>query len=146
MAAEKSLDERLQNGARVLGDLWRSGERCARGWSVWCECSPRGKFCRAKLLWIELATGAGREIDDESEYAVIEAMKASEFDATGLVAVVEHPASGRLRVGPGGGIRSMRDLALVASKVDEAGRGTIARVLSTFPGSTVITEDADHAH
>lgn len=132
---ESDIKGRLLAGAKLLGELWRRGERCSLGWSMECKDPlPRNRFCRAKLQWVRMAEDVDGRIFCPGEYAVIEAMKASEFDATGLVAVVQTPKGGRIKVGPGGNFDSMAKLALVAG---ESG-GALASLMFMFPDAQLV--------
>ncbi len=127
---------RLLVGAKVLGDLWRRGERCTTKWGASCSDSGGGKsnFCKAKLQWVTLALSCGSTIDHKSEYAVIESMMASEFDASRLTMTIKHPTHGQMRVGPKAPL-ALGDLTVLADAQEHV-RGTI-KVLEAFPGATI---------
>jgi hypothetical protein len=86
---------RLKNGAEVLGRLWREGARCASGWSGTCACRDRTEFCQAKLKWAGLLVryhgGWPYGLTGKEPFAVIEAMRVSWFNASGLTASLEFP-------------------------------------------------------
>jgi hypothetical protein len=104
-AAKKSaLPSRLLKGAGLLGQLWRDGTRCVSMWSRVCPCSPQNDFCQVKLKWIKLLEeyydGIPFGLSGNEPFYVIEAMKVSQFRATGLTALVDVPhASTPIRVG-----------------------------------------------
>ena len=81
---EKDPLVRLRLGAKVLGDFWRKGYRCVSGWATSCADEPEARthFCKAKAQWADLASSIGRCLDEESKYGVVEAMRASEFEAS----------------------------------------------------------------
>ena len=136
MVISKDTADRLLNGAKVLGDFWRRGDRCSTKWASSCGDAVVGKpdFCKAKLKWVTLALSCGSSIDHESEYAVIEAMMISEFEASGLTMLIEHPTHGRIKVGPKEAL-SLRDLTVLADAQDQVG-GTL-KVLEAFPGAMI---------
>ncbi len=93
------LPERLRRGAQTLGELWRSGQRCRGGWSGYCDLEEhrieKQPFCIAKARWVGLLKdfygGWPYELTGREPYAVIEAMKLSWFEGSGLTAAVEIP-------------------------------------------------------
>lgn len=134
MADELPLPQRLLNGARVLGKLWKAGERCANDWAGLCTdaADSRKRFCRAKLQWLTLAVGdPERDLSGvEEEYGLILVMKASEFDATGLTMKLD---SGIL-IGPTGGL-SAADAGKLGE--DPSSLQSILKILQTFPKARV---------
>lgn len=127
--------ERLKNGAKLLGVLWRSGHRCGAGWSCGC-CQKPTKFCMAKGQWLMLAVVEGRALpDSDSPFALVEMMTFPEFDATGMTITVELAGFGTYKVGPKGSIK-LGDLASL-SKAPEAAVG-VFKLLNGFPGSVVV--------
>jgi hypothetical protein len=119
------LPTRLLRGAGVLGDLWRSGLRCAGGWSPDCPLEAgENDFCVAKKRWIALYLEHAEHVKLDTawilfpasnRFAVIEAMSVRQFEATGLTALVEVPFSTKpVRVGKKGtDWRTVVDLGLV---------------------------------
>lgn len=107
---DKPIGIRLVDGAGYLGKFWSAGDRCAKGWGLdpqegaegqsWiCACPEKSRFCKAKLLWVDLALKAGRE-PWTGEYGVAIMMeRGSEWEATGLVITFDLGAAGRVRVG-----------------------------------------------
>lgn len=125
-------DARLLKGCRVLGEFWRSGERCPEGWkAVECSCEKKSKFCKAKAQWIDLALKDGRMIE-EGEYGLIMMMKASEWDATGLVMTVDISDVGPIKIGAKGNI-SMTELG----KVTPETLPSILKIFKFFPDSQI---------
>lgn len=104
-AVKKSaLPGRLLRGAEILGRLWRDGQRCLSGWARICPCPTPTDFCQAKVKWVaindEYYGGPPFGLAGHEPYYVIEAMKVSQFRATGLTALVELPgAAESLRIG-----------------------------------------------
>jgi hypothetical protein len=136
---------RLVNGARLLGQLWRSGERCANGWSGRCECQAKTKFCAAKAQWCQLkaTTPDWRKFEDSAApFAVIDTMTLNEIAATGLTVEYRLYENARtLKVGPKGEI-SVMDFAEIcaASSVGEsrAEAESVLRIMTTFSGAKVV--------
>lgn len=148
------LRERLKNGARKLGDLWRQkAERCDSGWALDpCKCQPTKKFCQAKNLWVTLAIDDwlaslkrgdqdGREMDD-GPFGVAVSMTSQEWDETQVLMKVVHPQIGEILVGTAKDkMTRMQDLANMLSTPDEL--KDILMVMKTFPNSRVMgVEDA----
>jgi hypothetical protein len=129
------IEERLKNGAKILGQLFRSGQRCEEGWA--CGCSRKiSKLCIAKGQWLALAVQAGRPLpDQDGPYALIETMTPAEFDASGLTLTAEIHEIGTVKIGPKGQM-SMADLLTLA--VDPASAKGTFKVLQGFPGSRVV--------
>jgi len=139
MTTQLPLAQRLIKGAGVLGRLYKSGERCARAWSMDCDCAePLKDFCKAKRQWVKLFLESPRkgDVDFGEEFGLIESMTEAELEATGLMLTLEFPELGELKVGPGGQIpwkefRSFRSYGADAL-------ATVATVLKEFPGARVI--------
>jgi hypothetical protein len=137
---EIPIAERVLNGAKLLGQLWRAGERCASGWSLGkeagCSCGEAGtKFCKARELWVSLAVIDGRD-PLEGEFALALMMKASEWDATGLVMTAEPSQIGLVTIGPKPASEvTMLELASLARSPDSA--GGILKLMRKFPGSVM---------
>jgi hypothetical protein len=155
MASENiSVADRLLNGAHVIGDAWRAGDRCQKAWSLenpqdgspapdaWiCGCGfphargdgPRTRFCRAKIQWTALAIQEGREPRiGEWEFALL--MNASEWDATGLAMNLDLGEAGKVRAGakPHAEITMIELTRLCHAPESLAG---VLRILRAFPGS-----------
>lgn len=107
----QTLSDRLLKGARMLGNLWRSKLRCARGWAIEpqdlvpgfavfgpCLCPKKTKFCEARVLWLNLALEANQFIES-GEHGLADTMTAAQWDATGLTMTVESEKAGTLRLG-----------------------------------------------
>lgn len=102
--------ERLLKGASVLGHYWRENVRCEKGWGRICECKVPNDFCRAKLKWLGLlmdseqaAQFADPSWTGDEPFFVIEAMNKTQFEASGLTALIEIPGLKEpLRVGANG--------------------------------------------
>jgi hypothetical protein len=123
---------RLLKGCRVLGEFWRSKERCAEGWkAVECSCETKTKFCKAKAQWVDLALKDGRMVE-EGEFGLAVMMKASEWDATGLVMTVEIDGVGPIKIGAKGNI-NMTELG----KVTPETLPSILKIFKFFPDSQI---------
>ncbi len=133
---DQSTKSRLLRGAKVLGDFWRGGERCASGWNSDCpdELEKRSKFCKANMKWIELAIEEAREIGDGEEYGIILGMRASELEASGLTLEIEHPEHGRIKIGPKGTL-SIAEISKLVTAPDAV--GGVLKLLKVFPGAKV---------
>lgn len=129
------IKERLLKGCKVLGNFWRSKERCAEGWkSTECACKPKAKFCKAKAQWVDLALQDGRMLE-EGEYGTAMMMTAAEWDETGLSLIVDIQDIGKVDVGQKGVI-SMKELA----KVTPETMPSILKIFKFFPDSQVTDE------
>lgn len=123
---------RLLKGCRVLGEFWRSGERCPEGWkAVECSCENKTKFCKAKAQWVDLALKDGRMVE-EGDYGLVMMMKASEWDSTGLVMTVDISDVGPIKIGHKGNI-SMTELG----KVTPETLPSILKIFKFFPDSQI---------
>jgi hypothetical protein len=132
------LHERLKNGAKKLGEIWKNpADRCATGWSLdTCTCQPEKRFCRVRQLWVTLAIEAGRDLDD-GPFGLALAMTAEEWDETQAVMKVTHPEIGEILVGTGQGkMTRMQDLLSMMS-APEVLKDTL-KVMKTFPNSRVV--------
>ena len=129
------IKERLLKGAVALGKLWKEQVRCDGGWSLECPCATKTKFCNAKRLWCNLVFESGRPHDTPdptNAFWVVGQMLRSEFEAADIVAVVEVPGIGPIRVGKHG------DVPFSAlTKTDVAGLASVSLVLRAFPGAVV---------
>jgi len=132
--------ERLKNGARLLGSLWRSKQRCLNGWSGLCGCQKKTRFCQAKAQWCQLkGTMPDWEPPNSSDpYAVVEVMSIAEFEETGMTLAIEIPNLGTYKVGPKGSIK-FKELMLLVTNPDNVSR--VFRVIDSFPGSAVVSVD-----
>jgi hypothetical protein len=141
-AEDRPTTERLAAGAKVLGSLWRRKDRCKEGWRVsagevdgsWhseCACSPQSKFCTAKLRWVMLAIGEGRE-PEEGPFGLIQMMTVGELDALGTPVNVEITGVGPFRVGTGGNAAA-RDLIDLSKDAESAKH--VLGLMKAFPGS-----------
>lgn len=131
------LPERLKKGAGKLGEIWKIlDQRCPAAWSLdICTCQPVKRFCQGRLLWLTLAVEAGRDLQ-EDPYGLVLAMTASEWDATGLTMVVEHPDMGKLLIGSSGeSVTGMVDMAKMMDAPEVL--ASTLRVLRAFPRSKV---------
>jgi hypothetical protein len=131
------ISERLKNGAKILGVLWRSGQRCAGGFHLGCQCSKMTKFCVAKLQWVTMAIGEGREMGD-GPYGLVESMTAAEFVASALTISIDISGVGTYKVGPKGSIK-IPELIALATSPESVSR--VFKVLDHFPGSVVVSVD-----
>jgi hypothetical protein len=131
------LPERLKKGAAILGQLWKVPEnRCPAGWSLYeCECQPQRKFCVARLHWIVLAIEDGRPLE-EGPYGMFLAMRASEWDATGLSPKIQHPELNVITVGSGPGcVTKMSEMGKIMD-TPEVLENTLL-VLKHFPNASI---------
>jgi hypothetical protein len=148
--SDLSIDERLKNGARLLGKLLHSGVKCSAGWSgMVCSCRPRNRFCEAKAQWVamkkEQLAARGENIRDivapEHPCAIALLMSIDEFEAAAITMPMTLPGRGDdapdvvLRVGAKGQI-GMRELRALSDIPDAL--SSVMNVLSTFPGSRVV--------
>lgn len=136
--SEKPLNERLLEGARVLGALFRSGQKCKGGFRLVaddgapdCPCQAPTKFCKAKIQWALLALSAERDLE-EGEYGLILTMRLSELEASGFTVTFEFPETGALKAGPKGACTT-RDLVELWKDPESAGH--VLRLMARFPGS-----------
>lgn len=92
---KSELPGRLKNGAGILGELHRLGQRCISGWSRICPCPNPTDFCTAKRRWVSIADeyygGPPFGLSGHEPFYVIEAMTVSQWHATKLTAIVEVP-------------------------------------------------------
>lgn len=126
---ERPTLERLLDGARKIGAIWRLGDRCATtGWAVksidtadpdgvefgledLCRCKEKAtRFCKAKVQWIMLAL-TEREIVT-GDYGFVLTMSGKEWDATGLTLGWQLEGVGKLKVGIKTGL-TMKDLIIL---------------------------------
>lgn len=98
-----ALVPRLQKGASILGQLWKSGSRCASGWRLGCSCPEPREFCSAKIKWLgllkELHGGHPYGLTGEEQFYMIEAMTLSMVHASGLTVFVEVGGPKPLKLG-----------------------------------------------
>lgn len=148
MAADAATLERLRNGARIMAELWRSGQRCTAAWSASgaCACPKRSKFCVARRQWIDLMLetdsdnqARGIEADDSEDhpFALFEAMLSSELAATGFTIHVENG----VKVGPAGS--ATVKLAVEVVSGDAGGAAPLATLLRTFKGAKITKVERD---
>lgn len=96
--------ERLVKGAEILGNLWRSGNRCGAAWSVLCVCPTVKSFCLGKKKWLgllrELHGGKyPHGLSGSEGFLVLECMDKEMLDATRLTFVkVAPPGRALLRI------------------------------------------------
>lgn len=140
---EPNTRDRMLKGARLIGDFWRAGDRCAEGWRTFevdadpayaagCACGERStRFCKAKRQWLVLAKQGGRDLSPDP-FGLALAMTASEWDATGLTMRVEFPEVGTVAVGAKGSI-PMKELAKLTTET----LPPILLLFKNFPGSQV---------
>jgi hypothetical protein len=135
------IRQRLINGAKILGDLWReTAEHCDDLWAMKCSCDTPSMFCKGKLHWVKLAkeqlsSGGVRQLPKQDHsYALFEMMTAEEVAATRVTVNISIPGHGVVKVGPDGVDPSILKVSpdlLEATKL----------VLETFPGSKVVKEE-----
>jgi hypothetical protein len=132
-----NLRSRLLRGAKVLGELWRSGARCAAEWSAVCPCDPQGIFCRAKERWVKIYGELNGEEEvaqlrrDGGRFGLLLAMTVRQFEATGLTLLVEVPGGEEpIRVGAKGtSWETLLDLAALRSTPDyTAALGAVLKI------------------
>lgn len=140
MSDEIQTTERLVNGAKLMGQLFRSGQRCGAGWKFGCPdaAASKTKLCRAKGQWEALAVQAGRKISDDqappSDFEFVEAMTVKEFVASGLTMKVDLGDGSPVRIGAAGEI-PIADFITMA--IDPTGMNGVLKILRSFPGSKV---------
>lgn len=147
---ERTIPERLLDGARTLGKLWREAKCATAGWSVRktpggngfeaCSCEPKTRFCKAKMQWLKLAAEEPREIVEGDYGLVFGTMKGLEWDATGLTLHWELEGVGTVKVGPKGGL-NMR--LLMDLRRDPASAVAAMKVMMKFPNSKMEFETAE---
>jgi hypothetical protein len=131
---EKTLEERLMKGARIIGELWRLKERCPKGFAPEeCACEKKTRFCKAKAQWLGLAFADARE-SVEGEYDLALMMKGLEWDATGLTLKWDLEGVGLIHVGSKGNLKMADLLALMENP--ESARSVLG-LMKSFPGSQV---------
>lgn len=143
IAAKKKavLPSRLLAGAKILGDLWRSGVKCQSGWSGICPCDEKTDFCDAKARWIgllvELHGGLPYELSGNEGYLVLEAMTVKMFEATGLTIRIARPGDRvPLRIGPKGtDFQTVIDLAAIDDDAEQAvAHDAVVKLQEVFGG------------
>jgi len=131
------ISVRLLRGAKILGALWRSGQKCKLGWNidgtdpdlVLCRCENPTKFCAAKKQWFQLVLCERDPIPGLNGLALM--MSGQEWDETGCGFRI-----GSLVVGTSKDSRmSMRDYHALSSDPESAEK--IIRLLERFAGSKV---------
>lgn len=129
---EKPVALRLKNGAVALGKLWKAKDRCRDGWSAYlCSCVKKTAFCNAKLQWMLMAIGEGRDQED-GDFGVALMMTASEWDLTGLTLRIEIPGSGEFKISPKADT-SMTYLGKLAENAESA--KSVLLLMKSFPGA-----------
>jgi hypothetical protein len=123
------MNDRLLNGARMLGALWHSGKQCQDGWYPRCSCPEKTQFCLVKAQWVALAKKDGRALDDER--MIVEAMTAQELSESGMTIVLDNG----IRVGPAGELSAEEAARLVATP---DAIPAVMKVLKSFPGARVV--------
>ena len=94
--SQNHLSDRLQNGAAMLGRLWKRKQHCVRGWAIDpheyiedpfelapCGCDVVNDFCKARQLWLTLAVQNGQPIVP-GEQGLARTMTPEQMDATQL--------------------------------------------------------------
>jgi hypothetical protein len=138
-------NERLKKGAFILGDLWRKNIRCSEEWSVLvleedittavdCFCEPKNAFCKAKKQWLTLAWTEELRLPVSGPFGVLETMKGSEWDATGLSVSFDFPGVGVHSIGPKG-VMKREDIVKLFDAPDTL--GSIVKLMKSFPGMKV---------
>jgi hypothetical protein len=135
---ERPVEERLREGAKILGQLWRKNVRCESGWRVQsdrgypdCPCKAPGAFCRAKIQWAILALGAGRVLE-EGPFGLLATMTVSEIDLSGVSIIADVSGMAGFKIGRGGNARAT-DLIELARDPESA--VSVLSLLKAFPGS-----------
>lgn len=132
----KPIRERLLAGARMLGALWASGQRCTAGWTfdLACACEKQSKFCLARRQWLEMVSSdqdPERCLHGAGENGLVEVMLSSELAAARITIKLD---TGDM-IGPKGQVQ-VKDAAIAA--VNPAGAAGILKLLKTFKGSRVV--------
>jgi len=157
---DKPTAERLLEGAKTVGALWRAGERCqTTGWAVkglenaescedqfdpdeLCKCGVKAtRFCKAKVQWMLLAMAEPREIAT-GEFGFALTMKGSEWDASGLSLIWKVADVGDLKIGKKGALTMKELKELMAEPL--AATATL-RLIRAFPGAKVEFEKEEKA-
>jgi len=137
---ETQTAERLVNGAKLIGQLYRSGQRCGAGWKFGCPdaAQAKTKLCRAKGQWEALAAQAGQKIPDDqappSDFEFIGELSIKQLVASGFTMTVDLGDGQPIKVGPAGVI-PVADFVGMAR--DPQGMEGVLKVLREFPGSKV---------
>lgn len=122
------MKDRLRKGAKMLGALWASGQKCEKGWIPACSCLEPTQFCIVKQQWVALAKQTGRVF--EPDRMIVEAMLAGELFETGLTIELENG----VKIGPAG-----IPLAEAVKFVEEPETvPAILSVLGMFPGAKMV--------
>lgn len=146
------LNARLLRGAKVLGDFWKSGQRCPEGWGISdikvveggpdcgthrdCACEKKTDFCKARVHWINLALQAGRPPLMEDQ-GIPFLMSSQEWDATGVILKYPHPEVGEIRIGTGPGAQiSMLEFTRICDIPETM--ASFLKLFKVFPGSQVV--------
>ncbi len=141
--ASEAILERLRNGARIMGELWRAGARCTAAWSATgsCQCKKRSKFCVAREQWINLMVAEdlgnpARAIEDGGDpkdhpFALFENMLAAELEASCFTITLDNG----VKIGPAGSVAVKFSVEI--SNGEAHGGGALAMLLRTFRGSKI---------
>lgn len=121
------MKDRLRKGAKMLGNLWRSGDRCQNGWMPACNCTESKQFCTVKRQWTALAEKVGRVA--EPDRMIFEAMTAGELYETGLTIKLDNG----VELGPKG--IPLPEAAGFIAEPDSV--PAVLKVLARFPGAKV---------
>jgi len=129
---EKSIKERLIDGAKILGGMWKESpekDRCSKGWSLYCDCDK--DFCTGKRLWKSIAKLEGRDLENtDHPFGMIEVMKPSELDAARLTLTIQ-VGEDLIRVGINGQV-PWKELQKID---DQSGLNSFMKVLAHFDAS-----------
>lgn len=132
---------RLLKGAQKLAEFWRAGLRCeTSGWSLReCECEIKTTFCGAKGLWLSLlyqdpGLAERGEPNAESEYGLIEMMRATELDVTGFTIATDAVKLKNVKIGPKGDL-SLGEMLKMREEPDVI--PPILDIKNAFPGAQI---------
>lgn len=139
------IQTRLLKGARKLVEFWRSGQRCeTSGWSLrGCTCEIKTTFCGAKDLWVSLMIQDPKleergKPNEESDYGVVEMMRATEFELSGLTVKNNGEKLHGSRIGPKGEI-SIAELIKLMDDSDAV--PATLKLKEIFPGAEIETAE-----
>jgi hypothetical protein len=122
------MNDRLLNGARMLGALWGNGQKCRSGWLPECSCPEPTQFCKVKVQWVALTRQDGRTINPDR--MIVEAMTARELEESGRTIELDNG----VKIGPAGMVSTGEAAALVATPEAVP---AVLKVLKAFPGAKV---------
>ena len=104
-----------------------------------CRCPEPGLFCKGRNLWLELVCHDIDEsrgwLDDESPFGLVQVMRLSEFEESGLKISHDIPDLKDVPLGGDGDGVGLRDLYMM--REDPAAARDVIATLKAFPGARV---------